>query len=716
MKKINKLILIIPLYLFFMLFYFGCEFSFQMQPDKYFKAYFYCQDELIETKTIKMNDKINEPINSLIKDIEGYTFVGWDINNDDEVDELPNITENINIYAIYRENRKYAVSFYLDNNLLIQEDYSLNQEVNTYLDQVKNSDEQYNYRFLGWDVNNDGICETFPYKVTNDLKFVAIFEKTLVEYNYKIYDGDKLLVDENLPYGSKIEYLGEKVKFIGDKPYYLIGFDINDDKEVDELQTIKSDMILNAVYSDTQLLVMNVDGKIYVEHILENQALKFVDLDLESAQKCVWYLDDNFTTYLDSLVMPKGNLYIYGKIEKTFVIDTSLLDYAPNDVLKSKDDFFMMFNYLLFNRIYNKTLTIDFECDLNTLLDEAVDNSFVDTAYNVSSSYNQYKKELTLNFSYSNINNTGSYIIYEQYKAFGLLEYPNTRGSSFNNFYIDSVEKTYNVSNSEQLYYCLEHGYRPIISNDNVELLSLYNKMKDVLRLIIDDNMNDYQKALAIYEWLIMEVTYDKYVFDLVVEGNSASKYHCFYLEGVFNEKLAVCDGISKAYASLANMEGIPCVRVTGVGSVNHAWNKICINNNWYVVDATSGGTIVNGEFEIMTHSFFLVTDEYYKDFYREDGEYFDGIVANGEYNYYKNNGYTYNGQYNDFSCQSVDEMSNILKWFKSFQNNKSTIEMEINFDCNGEIKDELGIAQSSAKLYDISYMFDGKVLIILKK
>lgn len=711
----RKIRLLFPLILI-MIYFVGCNFNFQIHPDKYYKAYFYCEDVLVETKTIKENELITSIDLEKIITIEGHQFIGWDYNGDDSVDELPIIKEDIVLKAVYREDRKYSVSFYLDDELLSTNTYNLNEEVTSFEEQVKPSDEQYDYTFVGWDCNDDGIAEKFPYKVTDDLKFVALFTNTLVQYDYKMYDGEMLVQEGKVEYGSPINFKGENYKFIGDKPYYLIGWDVNDDGICDDIDSIKSNVVLKAVYSDTQLLIMEVDNSIYVEYVLEGERLRLKELDLGTSKKIVWYLDSSYTTNLDLSIMPNGNLYLYGKIEEAYIIDTSLLEYVPKDNITSKEEFVMMIDYLLLNRVYNKKVTLDFDCNIDTVIDEAVNAATIDVAYNISTSYNPNTKELEMNFSYAVTNTTSSELVYEQYNAFGRLEYPNTRGTDFNDFYIDNVSKTYPVSNSEQLYYCLERGYRPIISEDNKELLDLYQSMKDVLRLIIDDQMTDYDKALAIYEWLVMEVTYDKYVFDLVIAGSSVSKYRCFYLEGVFNDRLAVCDGISKAYACLANMEGIPCVRVTGTGNVNHAWNKICINNNWYVVDATSGGTIINGEFEILTHSFFLVTDDYYKNFYLEDGIYHNGIKAEGEYNYYSNYGYTYNAVKKDFSCSSVEEITEIFQWFKSMHQSKNTCEMYIDFDYGSDIKDELGLAQSGAKLYDISYMFDGNVLIILKK
>lgn len=715
-ENINKLakkiiVFIIILFSFLLV---GCNISFQPKPNKYYNVSYYCQDALVCIKTIKENEKAVEIEESELPNIEGYLFVGWDANDDGEVDELPVVTANISLNAIYREDKEYTVAFYLDEKLLNSSAYRLNNFVESFDEQTKESDAMYQYKFIGWDANEDGIAESFPYKVTNDVNFHALFEKVLNVYEYEMYDGETLLQKGKLEYGSKIIYTGEVFKIVDEKIYGLIGWDSNNDGIADDISSIKGNMILKALYTDKQLLIMNIEGKIYAKYNKANEKLDLVSIDLESAQKLVWYTNKECTSYLDTNIMPIGNFYLYGKIEETYSIDTSLLDFVPDASIDSKEEFFLMFNYCIFNKVYNKTLNMNFEFDLDTLLDEARDTTLVDGAYKVETKYSFKKLELT--FSYPVVNTTASEVIYEQYQACGLLNYPNTRGSDFNDFYIESVTKTYHVNDSEQLYYCLEHGYRPIISEENTQLNQLYNEMKNVLRLIIDDKMSDYDKALAIYEWMIMEVTYDKKVYNLSASGQQVTQYHCFYLEGVFNEHLAVCDGISKAYAALANMEGIRCVRVTGKGSVNHAWNKICINNNWYVVDATSGGTIINGEFEILTHSFFLVTDEFFAAYYLEDGKYYNGLKAEGVYNYYQNYGFNYLLKDKDFSCDSIKDMTEILNWFSTVCKTNSTCEMYINFDYGDKIDDELQEAMNISILKGISYISNGNVLIIIKK
>ena len=67
-----------------------------------------------ETITGKYNDSINKPSNPTKESTVQYTytFVGWDGNNDGEVDTISTITDNLEYHALYTETiNKYTLSF-----------------------------------------------------------------------------------------------------------------------------------------------------------------------------------------------------------------------------------------------------------------------------------------------------------------------------------------------------------------------------------------------------------------------------------------------------------------------------------------------------------------------------------------------------------------------------------------------------------------------------
>lgn len=187
---------------------------------------------------------------------------------------------------------------------------------------------------------------------------------------------------------------------------------------------------------------------------------------------------------------------------------------------------------------------------------------------------------------------------------------------------IDSLTRTMVVTTTNELYLAVAMGYKPLFP-DRAEgeeptiAEVVYLKAREVLQTIISDKMTQQEKALAIYEWLSINVTYDYKI--VAVAGQTGyqdtTAYNCFYLEGVFIDKLAVCDGIAKAYNLLANMEGIVSTKIVGEASgIGHAWNTIFLDGKWYVVDATWGSesaTIGSGtdaqKLEMLTKEFFAI-------------------------------------------------------------------------------------------------------------
>jgi hypothetical protein len=220
--------------------------------------------------------------------------------------------------------------------------------------------------------------------------------------------------------------------------------------------------------------------------------------------------------------------------------------------------------------------------------------------------------------------------------------------------------------------------------------------MKKVLIEIIDDNMTTYEKVKAIHDWLIMNVTYDADLLNLVYIGGTTSAYNGFYLEGVFDDKKAVCEGISKAFACMANIEGIPCVVVEGYQTQNptgagHAWNKIKIDGKWYIIDATSDGVIIGNQFEVLSYKFFLISEEEMKEKYT--GTKFENILCNSNYDYYKNFNFMFEEKEYDYAIESYDELKTIIKYFNSVEQENLTIEFSVKFDCGDSVVDEISNA-----------------------
>lgn len=193
----------------------------------------------------------------------------------------------------------------------------------------------------------------------------------------------------------------------------------------------------------------------------------------------------------------------------------------------------------------------------------------------------------------------------------------STRRSSFDDFAINKRQGV-SVKTSDQLFFAIEAGYKPLPEQGSVAE-KLYELAKDVCRTWIDDSMADYEKVHAIYDWLGVNVIYD---YNIVNEMsgilpsddryNRFYSYDSFYLEGVLENGVAVCNGIAKTFVVLCGIEGIAAVKVNGTASGGaHAWNKVYINEKWYIVDSTWSNQKATDKKEVFSHDYlFLTTSE----------------------------------------------------------------------------------------------------------
>lgn len=253
------------------------------------------------------------------------------------------------------------------------------------------------------------------------------------------------------------------------------------------------------------------------------------------------------------------------------------------------------------------------------------------------------------------------------------------------NFYIDGVKETMSVSTSNMLYKAVAWGYKPVFMGSQAEnLKQIYDNAKDALSYIVSDEMSEYEKVHAIYDYIIYNVRYDhdcanaqdKYNTNnaLLTEGeikelknlnlNEKMKHYGYYLEGIFLNKFykkdmhAVCDGKSKAFVLMCGIEGITAVRISGEALSDgknfggHAWNKVLLDLNgtgdkeWYFVD-TTWGDVGDDSKEFLSHAYFLLSDDEVKNTHVENPGH-DYPKAEGKFDYYAHETYTSSGtEYN---------------------------------------------------------------------
>ena len=121
--------------------------------------------------------------------------------------------------------------------------------------------------------------------------------------------------------------------------------------------------------------------------------------------------------------------------------------------------------------------------------------------------------------------------------------------------------------------------------------------------LLINENMNELEIALALHDFIILRVDY-AYEADGVTPQDA---YWAHNIEGVATGIGAVCESYAETYKLLADHFGITSILVTGDSNgQGHMWNIVSINGEFYHIDVTwddAGGESISYTYFGMSYS-----------------------------------------------------------------------------------------------------------------
>ena len=117
------------------------------------------------------------------------------------------------------------------------------------------------------------------------------------------------------------------------------------------------------------------------------------------------------------------------------------------------------------------------------------------------------------------------------------------------------------------------------------------NKANEIIKTIIKHGMSDYDKVLAVHDHIIKNSRYDR----LNADSNTVPpEEHEAY--GVLVKGAGVCDSYAKAMKLLLEKAEVQCIivegskveaTVQGNAAVDHAWNIVKLDGEYYHIDAT---------------------------------------------------------------------------------------------------------------------------------
>jgi heme exporter protein D len=129
------------------------------------------------------------------------------------------------------------------------------------------------------------------------------------------------------------------------------------------------------------------------------------------------------------------------------------------------------------------------------------------------------------------------------------------------------------------------------------------DKVLELCQSLFALDMPDYQRELLIHDYIIEHCTYEE-------TADDNAQYTAY---GALVEGKAVCEGYAQAAQLLFSAAGLESYYVEGAGtSVDHAWNCVQIEDQYYWVDLTWDDPVPDvetGGTEILDHSYFNLTD-----------------------------------------------------------------------------------------------------------
>ena len=223
----------------------------------------------------------------------------------------------------------------------------------------------------------------------------------------------------------------------------------------------------------------------------------------------------------------------------------------------------------------------------------------------------------------------------------------------------------------------------------------LMEKTEEIIDDIITPDMTDYQKELAIHDYIITNCDYDSEGFEKgEIPAESFSAY------GALCSGTAVCAGYAEAAKLLLDRAGVGCRMVTGTSrGIGHAWNIVEIDGGFYHLDITWDDPVMADGSSVLKHHYFNLTGKEIAVDHQWDQNAYP-ICNATKYNYYI---------YNDLVVPDEEEFVNLVT--ESVQNGNRSLSVKIgdyqtnDFDCNKAVNEVCNRLYKGCTLYFNEYL-----------
>lgn len=229
------------------------------------------------------------------------------------------------------------------------------------------------------------------------------------------------------------------------------------------------------------------------------------------------------------------------------------------------------------------------------------------------------------------------------------------------------IGEQYTILSTKHISDAYISGDTDDLSEEDKETLDMAS---DIIKEIIKDDMTDYEKELAVYEWLTMYTNTSGVVVSRPSDAQSVSTPH-----GVLKTKNAVCVGYATTFRLFMQMLGIEC-KVVHSTDLSHSWDLVKLDGDWYHTDCYFDAGSAN-------HRGFNMDDNACLEGHEWDREFFPA-AAGVKYNYLYLN------------ATDLDDVYKIpAEMKKGFDDQKNTMAFKITDEDSKKMEEKQIIAQA---------------------
>lgn len=144
---------------------------------------------------------------------------------------------------------------------------------------------------------------------------------------------------------------------------------------------------------------------------------------------------------------------------------------------------------------------------------------------------------------------------------------------------------------------------RSLYNKLNLEEKQVFTALNNVVNQIKKDNFTDYEKELAIHDFIVSSFAYGPANTDDVPQRAHS-------IVGIVGDGEGICEAYANIFQFMCRLAGIDSQIITGeMNGIGHMWNIVKIDGDYYHVDVTSDDPYPDVK-NRQRYNFFNVTDD----------------------------------------------------------------------------------------------------------